>query len=872
MSLPCISEWSYDVAGSQDTVLKWSPAGLLAVCQGPTLTILDPRDISNIVPIASVAPFDSSIGTVSWCTGTKDGQTPFRILVTSKGCQAAIYNVCPFNVFCEFRLPKGCFGVSSVWSAQSTFTFYIGDSRKTVSMYQLYDNEAVVIWSLSLTFVPVFLQVCQFGPDSLLVASKAGDYRILDKSQNEVASGSLPVSKNLSSVRFYPFLEDTLMFVAKDRVYFYMIKRKALTSNFEAASENESIVDVVMDSSNEGNLVVVRRTNAVRYSVRKNKLLKQEVIPLLSLPPEQAVPLLSLDSMKNQVALMMRGGVIQFMEFSRGGSFVCTSVYRLLNAEPIDFDISGSKAVVATENGYVSIMEDSKISRCFQIIPGTICSVNWLNGDSFIAIMKNVHGSYEVFFLDLSRLWIKNLLSPMMQKIDTDEIAVAVSKSKKFYALVIAERIILVYQRDQHLASIFEKHPTHVTFSDWRDEELLCVTEEWIAKKYVLSPGSDEGMFNCHGTRQITDCPKAKPVVAVAVNGLMLCGTDKGTVLVVDWYNKSTRLIEITKTEILWMSGFKNRCLVQHDKGVITLLECNDEFEVRAVTLPNNVQKVRWVDINHAMALLPGKQSISLVSAENMTPVARYAELNIMPYDDIIFDIQWKRDVGEISQTLRHNGLCLLSDLIESLRRNDYSAVGGSANFTIDRMKDFFTTIDLVFGGCSLFTKEQIRLEVLLDNDYDAVQMLCKLKRTSSTFAVDTMKAALVGCRMDTDQLNTIVSRLSENRCSDDAADLLLLCGGIKEASRLLLARKQTHLTLMSIKSMQKDDESDQVRTALANYLILNRQPLKAAAVKMAFGDFQAAAQVLQDEGYDALAQVIGSITKCSRKGNLRFS
>ena len=870
MSLPSISEWSYDTRNGNDVIIKWSPAGLLAVSQGTTLTILDARDPSHVTPIASCAPFDSPIGTISWCTGTKSGRTPFDILVTSQKQQAAIYSVTKFQRFCEFSLPKVSVCVSSVWSSLSSFTFYIADDRKTVSMYQLYGNDAKLIWSRNLSFQISFLRVSPFGYDILLAASNSGDYVILDQSQNELASGHLPKSvSTLSNVNFYPFLEDTLMLISKDRVYFYMMKSGKLTYNFEAASECERIVDVVLDPSNERNILVMHVNRGTHFTVKQHKIVKNGVIPILS--SGCPAPLLAVDSVKNQFALIMRGGVIQFMKFTDEGDVVCLSVFRLINGEPTDYDIYGTKSVIATKDGYISVLEDSTVVRHFQINTGIITCVKCLSENVFLAVMKSNEGVYEVFYLDMSALHVKNLLPPLMQKIQTDDVQVTVSKSKRFYALVIAERIILLYEQDRHFASIFQKDPTRVTFSDWRDEELLCVTTEWVAKKYVLSGNSHTDTFVCVGTRQIS-CGNSKPLVAVAVNGLMLCGTDAGNVVVIDWYNKSVRIVDICKSPIFKMSAFKHRCFVHHDKSRVTLLECNDDFELKATKIPQQLNQVKWVDIDHGMAMLPGRNSISLVKATDMTTVTRSVDIHVMETDEIPFEIEYKREVKEISQDLRHNGFCLMSDMIESTVLDVYSPLSGGANLTLERMNELCKTVELVFGGAGSLFKERVRLEVLLDNYEDALQMLCRMNRSSPAFALTTMKAALVGCRLDEDVLNQIVGHVIDGRLMDDAADILLLCGSVREAARILLTLKETQMAIMCRRAMNKDDESDQILTAVTNFLILNQKPVQAAAVKAAFGEFTEASEILKDEGYDLLSYIIGAIAKCSPHGRIRFS
>ena len=73
----------------------WSPAGLLAVARGRTLSVLDARNLGTISRALCFTPFESETTTVSSRTG---GTTLFHFLTASVSRKLAIYDARKFQL------------------------------------------------------------------------------------------------------------------------------------------------------------------------------------------------------------------------------------------------------------------------------------------------------------------------------------------------------------------------------------------------------------------------------------------------------------------------------------------------------------------------------------------------------------------------------------------------------------------------------------------------------------------------------------------------------------------------------------------------------------------------------------------------------
>ena len=870
-----LTEWDFGTKSTTGYIIKWSPCGLLAMVQGRIVTVLEPKQ-DEIEPIVSFDPFQAEITTLSWCTGTDtDGITPLRLLVTSITSGIAIVDVGTFRAIASTFLEEGSYAVASTWSPVSSISFFIADNRNNITMFQLIDRECSPIWTLRVSFPIDFLAASPFMDNKMVVAAKDGVFQVINSADAKLIEppGQFPLQGvSLTDCRFYPFLIDTLLFVAPDTVSIYRISEDAIVHIFQGTVVHEPIVNIEFDYSDESVFLIIHESHAREFFVTESGFTKRTALPFLSNPTNTPVPLLAESMFQNQLAVLTVGGIVQVAEFKKH-RIRSRLIYRTVPSHPCDYDLIGNQVIVGSDNRFISIMKDQRMLKSFKFCDGLFCAVKWISKAEFVAVVLTGNENKRAYYVDIETMTVKNLLTTSIESLRPTDIDITVSATGKFYSLVISKNIILVYQRGMNFCKIFEDEPVQVTFSDWRDEEIWTVSNSWHVRKYQIINNKDRGEFLCTHNSILEEKPKASPTSAAALNGQLLIGTDRGSVAIIDWYGNAMKVIQVCKSMVKSMSVRNNTCMILNGAGYLILLEGSDEFEITTKRLDTKVETAKWIDDTHALVKFPGKNSLTTVNLSDLSLHLIWKEKKNLNQSDILPKIQGVRDIREICDILRKGGYYLMSEIMVSLIPTYYSQLSCGANFSFSRAKLHLYIL------CGMFSRshkdilgvQKARLEILLGHYQQAIDLFCEIPCDSDSFAINVMKAALVGCRQDHASLAPAVASLMNGDRPNDAIDLLILCGEYKEAAKLLAEIGDIELVFQIAKSQLDESEYDHVLDILAKYLVAGHQSIKAAAILVANRKFNEAAQILKNEGYSFLSQIIGSIQwdgKCIKFGN----
>ena len=867
-----LTEWGFNSKNVTRHGIKWSPCGLLAVFQGRIVTVLEPLN-DHIDPILSFDPFGVDVTTVSWCTGTdNDGVTPLHLLVTSSSQAITIVDVGNFRPISSVFLDEGVYAVASVWSLISSISFFIADNRGNVTMYQLIGQECSPIWSLHVPFAIDFLALSPFMDNRMVVAARDGTFQVIDAAEAKFMQppGQFPLQGlSLSDCRFYPFLADTLLFVAATGVSIYRISEDAIVHIFQGTVIHEPILNIEFDYGDESVFLIIHETHAREYFVNESGFTKRTLLPFLSQPSNTPVPLLASSMFKNTLAVLSCGGIVQVAEFYKH-RIRAQLVYKTIPSEPIDYDLIGDQVVVGSDDSYISVMRDQVMVKSFKFMDGMFSAVRWVGKNAFVAVVVKDNERKKAYYVNIETMAVKSLLTTSIESLRPTDIDIVVSATGKYYALIISKSIILVYADAVNFAKIFEDESVCVTFSDWRDEEIWSISNSWHARKYQLM--QDREIFACTRNALLKDKPKAKPTSAAALNGQMLIGTDRGTVAIIDWYGNDLKIIDVCKSMVKSMIVRKNVCLITNGAGYIILLECNDEFEITKTRLKQKVEHVRWIDDSHALVKFPEKNSLTTVNLTDLGLHLLWKDKANINQQEVIERIRGVRDIRAICDILRKGGYYLLSEIMLSLLPTYYSQLSCGANFSFNKAKLHLYIISGMFSRShkEILGTQKARLELLLGHNQQAIDLFCETPPDSDSFAINVMKAALVGCHQDRMSLAPAVASLMGGDLCNDAIDLLILCGQYKEAAKILAEIGDIEFVFQIAKSQLDESEYDRVLDSLAKSLIAAQQGIRAAAVMVASRKFDVASQILKNDGYFFLSQVIGSIQSDGQR--IKFS
>lgn len=278
-----LTEWPFSSSKTKQYHLAWSPSGFLGVATGKIITILFPNK-NKFDQILSFNPFNSPITTISWSNGTDStGKTPLYLFASSESKLNAVYDISQFTIRASFSSDDSII-LTSAWSPFIGDEFYLGDTNGNFICYTITNQELRLNWKCNIGFPADFLSFSPFS-NNVVVASKSGLFRVLDTALQgtQISDGQFPVDKHsINDCRFYPFLDDTLLFVLTNGVFIYPLKDNALVAIIEAEAQHESIINIAFDGSDESVFALIHPQFAQEYQVQSTGFIKHGLTNFLS--------------------------------------------------------------------------------------------------------------------------------------------------------------------------------------------------------------------------------------------------------------------------------------------------------------------------------------------------------------------------------------------------------------------------------------------------------------------------------------------------------------------------------------------------------------------------------------------------------------
>ncbi|KAK8838668.1 hypothetical protein M9Y10_032705 [Tritrichomonas musculus] len=890
-----LSEWPYGSPKIKQHHLSWSPAGFLASATGKIITILYPKK-NKIEQILSFNPFNSPITSISWSCGPDfTGQTPLLLFASSESKNSAVFDISQLRTKASFQTSDSVI-LSSAWSQFSSEIFYTGDLNGKFCCYSIYETKLNLNWSLNAEFSIDFISFSPFT-NSVVLASKTGTFKVVDTQKKglEIYIGQFPVEDLvINDCRFYPFLNDTLIFVLPSCVFLYPLSDETLVPLVESDIQQECILNVAFDGSDETVFVVLHSQFAQEFVVKSSSFLKRGQINYLSSREQVSGTYLAQAMYKNKLAIMTKGLYVQLVE-CKNHRFVSTLVYSSICEKPLDYDIFSDYIVIGLDNGYISITEACAVTKFFYLLNGRVEKVKWLSDSTFIAIGRNMDGSQKAFFVDLTLMKITSLLKKNFEHINSGPIEINLSVNHIYYSLTMGRNLILVFQGQKQFATIFEEGIICVTFSDSKDNELWTVSTKWVGKKYTLLPNDiKEGYSISRMTTFKTTAfghVRSEPDLIVSMNGFLLAALKTGDILIIDWYGSPARYLNLKFKQIIQFEVYYGRCIVRDSKHSIAIIDLQQTtksdrrsiFPPAANLLLNDsnasssesiteefvitksfehmAKQFRMVNKSSALIHSPGKHSLTFVNLSDLSPIFVNSLLPVYSMSDFLKRIGQKVSIQEFVDVANNYGFGLLGTLFQALLPDPFSPLCPCANFSSARIRNFLSVINEVFSRLhpDILRIRKARLEMLLDNENNAKEILLETSKSSSSFPVDVMKAALIGSTDKNHILMSIISSLVNTGNDNDAIDILFFTRQFREAARILtsIGDIETVLEILATRLGDDNDTRHKIIDALVNALKSKKFLVQAAALLIADRRLEMAAEMLNEAGLECVAAIV---------------
>ncbi|OHS96311.1 hypothetical protein TRFO_37528 [Tritrichomonas foetus] len=880
-----LTEWPFSSKKTKNHHLSWSPAGFLAMGAGKIVIILYPRK-NKVDQILSFNPFDSPITSISWCCGPDStGQTPLYLFASATSKINAVFNISQFTMIGSFQTNDSIV-LSSAWSPLSCDLFYTGESNGDFSCYFLFDGKCKLKWSINVDFPIDFMSFSPFSTHFVVLASKQGMFQVINTLTADVhtSAGQFPIENKLvTDCRFYPFIDDTLLFVIANGVYIYPLSDDALVKFIESEAHHEPILNIAFDGSDETVFVILHAHYAREYVVSDTGFVKSGHTCYLQPNSNSNGYFLTQAMYKNKLAILTKGLYIQFYE-CKNHKFVSTLVYTSICSKPLDYDIFSDSIVIGLKNGSISISESTNIIKYFHLFEGRVVKVAWLSDTTFIALGRIGDTIQKAFYVDLRLMKFTSLLKKSLETLNSSQIELCISTNHIYYALTLGHSLILVFKDEHNFATIVEDDSVSVTFSDYKDDELWTVSSKWVGKKYYLSHTDKEKYTIIRMTTfnvNIFGHPKSEPTIAVAVNGFLIVATQAGDALVIDWYGSPTRFIQLKFKQIESIEvGLHGRCIIRDSKDNIAILVYNPNATNESINIfsPNKdndlfrihkihnraAKQLKWLSPNTVLIQAPGKQSLTVVNISDFQQVFVKQLMPTYTTNDFLRRVNKKVTILECVEIVNNYGFGLLGSLLQTLLPSVFSPYCLCANFNNERIRDFLYVINGMLSKShrDLLRIRKARLEMFLGNIEKAKQFLLGTPTDSSSFSIDVMKAALIESKDEHKILGSSVSALINADKLNDAVDILIFTGQFKEAAELLIGMcdPETVLEIISTRIHNDIEESEKIINSLIQVMKSNKRMVHAAAILIAKKKFQQAAEILKEADLECVGSIVEAI------------
>ncbi|KAH0789242.1 hypothetical protein GPJ56_006793 [Histomonas meleagridis] len=801
-----------------------------------------------------------------------DGQTPIQLLITTKSL-GIVFDFSKKRTVASFTTSDRSL-ISSIWSTISSDKFFIGDSNNNVTCFQITDESSYkVLWSSELHFSPDFFAISPFDSDSLLVAASLGDFKILSAQTGGTINlgGKFPINDNpLKQVRYYPFLNNTLLFVSSTGVNIYTLSDRALVKVIGSDMGHERIFDIAFDESNETIFALIHGTHFRKYEVTSNGLIRRHHIQYISHPKSSIRSYIVQSHYKNKIAVLSLGGFLQIFEFVDHDIVPCC-VHKMLPSKPLDFDVYNNSLITGSVYGYISITRDSHISNFFHLYEGRIARIVWLNQDKFVAIVVAANNATKAFFYDIPSMKAFSLLRSAFNFYESS-IDIIVSKNRKYFAIVISGYIVLVFKDTNNFATILEQTQVLATFSDICEEEIIIITSKWVGKKYLLSPDNSSESYHLL-TKVDFNIIKINeyPTVVKALNDHLICGTNHGDIIVIDWSDKNLT-IPFLKKQISSIEIYENNIFVVDVANSVGLIKFdNERYNVKFVNDEKCLKSIKWINGRQILAKKPSQPSLTVLSADSLTPLSRSKEINVLSKEEFMKQLkETSKDLFSICQLASHSGYNLLAILLRSLSPTRFAPNCFCANFTVDRIRSFLDVINgmlaLTSSSHQVLRIRKARLEILLGNNEKAMNLFLASPPNSSNYVIDAIKVAYFNTKDSEHAIAPSVAALIDSNKISDATDILIITEQYKEAAKLLTTTGNVEEVFEIAKTKMDDNDIGAILDSLVRTLLAGNHFLQAASIMVACKKIKEAAEIMRSNGFGFVADVLQSV-KCTQKG-----
>lgn len=834
-----VNDWPFASLKDSNHSISFSPTGIFSVSWGRVVTFF--RQIHNkIEPIGSITPFDCNVSHISWCNAINEvGRTPFYILIAGESNRSIIYDLVS---------QKGIYGISSktpvtkcCWVTGSFVGLCAATSNQQIAYIQFIDKQPCTIWERFFDFNIDFM--CLSLGKELLIASKTGIFMIIDlniSNESKESMKQIPLhGEELISISYFRFIPETALIVTSKHVFMFNLKENTIICIYQVDPKHENINNVYFSHDNESHFLVLFGTFARSFKMTEERIFKTEDIVFLSHPQTGINSILSSAQFKNKIVVLTRGGFLQLINM-KNDHISISSIYRWILEKPVDLDVQGNKILIGTNSGKLVVSHQREIYKIFNLCEGKIQKVLWL-GENKLVALTSCGKSQQAYYVDLTLMKIKSLLNKSLEVLSTKKIKVHVSLSKVYYAIVVAKSVILIFQDDEHIVTIFEPRPVILSFSDTKDTEIWTISTKWLGKKYTISPS------HYTVTRMTTfDLPQTYyPVVASSFNDHMILGASNGDVIAIDWYGSKPIAIHCCKNSITNLYPCDLQCFVKDSKHNCVIIDDKWNFK----DFPRQLKLVKWTGSNNIIAQFAKERSFSFIS------IHESVRFDVMETTDL--QITPEQLIEQRNSNARKKGFLLLAELLSNEKKNVFNRFSTILNYDKDRAMKFVITLSYLFKRSHHSQLRSIKLRVflILGKYDDALSLMLSASPESPSFAFDIIKTTFLN--QGSESVKSIMPMLIEGNKINEAIDLLFLTNQYENAASLLVQEGSIEMALIVCKLKLNEEESARTIDQIIEYYIKNGKFIHAASFMIGTNKKDKVIEFLNANGYDYITKLL---------------
>lgn len=873
--------------------LEVTPSGIVTFYSGNVINIYYDTGKSLEPWVGTLLGISKEVTSVKWCRGMEsDSGTPLYNLISDKAGHIFLLDMVSRKPTRNFTLENG-YVISIIWHQTSINHFYAATSAGDIIFFQILPNKNTfdVVWSLHVDFKIDFFLISPHNGRELLIASETGQFGFIfiEKDANPTITPIMAISHKIVDAKFYPYIDDTVVFISPTMIFLYAAKKKALLPiYFKGSGQDPLITAYFPNPYNERSILLVFSNRCEFYDSDDLKNAKPQIIPFLAPFQKHKSNILRTAFELNKLYVLGYGNTIQLFEL-RNKKFWCTRIARTICDAPSDYDCFDHSMCYVTKSGYLHVSnsnDSSAITNYFQFQNFSFHQAVWLTETSLLVSLSSPDQN-KVLYIDISTFLIKSLLNPNMEKMSmmNKKPLICVSPSKNLIAIVVDMSVIMFLSHEpgkspENIKMLFVEPGTIGAFAS--DNEFWTFSMDGKGHKYKIDLKVDELIYasriSCVGKQT-----KHQPTKCECIGDFLCVGFENGDFVTYSWYGSPPEIYVTNDSPITSITPSKD-----HSYCYVSTLSC-DSFKFTAdgrfEKAPFYAINVKFLTSKVILSFDTYKRSLTVSPTDSSqqytfkTPVSPCLKdhplmktseirlLNMIPKE--------KCSIQTLIDLLNKNMFYFISDVLSCIDKKRYSPYSICTNFDEERMKRHLSALLEFYSREEEGDKlkmERVRIHLLCKNNEEACNLLRNTSPDDPDFVLNILKMSLIGDndKKVTSSLSPSVAAMFNAGKFNDAIDVLMLSKQYSKAAKQMVVNSYYPEAVQIMKTVMNKDKFQKMIDNITKTFIGEGKFKSVVSIYVSCGMFDKAVEVLENYKFKFPAALIKCL-KNDENGNTIF-